>query len=698
MKKLLLILLVLAMTLSVFASCNGKKDENTPAPTDAPTEQPTEQPTEKPTDENEDNKKPEYETITVAKALELCGEEPGFMTEERYYIRATVLSIDNAQYGAMTIGDDTGTISVYGTYSADGSIGYAAMEEKPYKGDEVLLHCILQNYNGTKEVQNARLIEFKKGRTEVNEADYTEMSVADARGTEVGKKVKVDGVVAKITYADGMIPMGIYLVDDTNSIYVYDSDLAQRVAIGNKITILASKTYWILASEKANAEKFGYQGCCQLEEVTLLSNDEQTNEVDLSWVEESSVKEILETPVSQSITTTIFKVDALVKKVEGTGFTNYYFYDIDGTTGSYTYTQCSGADFAWLDEFDGKICTVYLSVINAKSTATDCFFRLLPIAVIDENYTFDLNEVNNFVLEYHVLDQLQPSYSADPAITLITSVSSELLGFEGATVSYSSNNTDVVYIENNDGTLVLHCKNPGNATIVITCEYNGKSSVSRVDLTVEEPEEFETITIADAKDKQVGEEVIIKGIVGPSVVNKSGFYLFDETGMVTITVNGDVFDKIAIGNEVILKGKRDVFKEDGKTHAGQIAISNCELLANNYGDHDYHTFDFTEGKDLAYIAGLDVNEQYSDQVFVITATIDLVSTPYYTSLKLTDGETSLNLYSSSANQYPFLLELGGQEVTIEIAPCNWNDKSGYAGCVLAVETQDGWVLNTWNFD
>ena len=43
------------------------------------------------------------------------------------------------------------------------------MEDKAFEGDEVLLHCILQNYNGTKEVKNARLIEFTRAEVVIDE-------------------------------------------------------------------------------------------------------------------------------------------------------------------------------------------------------------------------------------------------------------------------------------------------------------------------------------------------------------------------------------------------------------------------------------------------------------------------------------------------------------------------------------------------
>ena len=130
MKRILILLLVLAMTLTVLAGCNENNttnptDASTDAPTDAPTDKPTEEPTEEPTDSNEGEEDDwaEYDTITIAEALELCG-EPGNLTTERYYIRATIISVDNPQYGQMTIGDETGTIMVYGTYSADGEINY----------------------------------------------------------------------------------------------------------------------------------------------------------------------------------------------------------------------------------------------------------------------------------------------------------------------------------------------------------------------------------------------------------------------------------------------------------------------------------------------------------------------------------------------------------------------------------------------
>lgn len=641
----------------------------------------------------------EYAIITVAEALELCGEE-GNVTAERYYIRGTILSVDNAQYGAMTITDGTGTISVYGTYSADGSVNYSELDEKPYKGDTVLLWCILQNYNGTKEVKNARLIDFRAAETGgVDPADYTEMTVAMAREAETGTKIKTTGVVARITYANGYKPSGVYLIDSTGSIYVYDGDLAARVEIGNEITVLASKTYWVLEDEQANAQKHGYGGCCQLEDVTLLENDGGEHDFDKMWIEESTVKSILEIPVSENVTTNIYKVTALVSKKVGTGFTNYYFYDLDGKTGAYTYTQCNGGDFAWLDEFDGKICTVYLSPMNAKSTSTDCYFRFIPISVADEGFTFDLADAPKHVVEYYGLPQFLESYSGNPRKELITEVSSELLGFEGVTLTYSSSNTDVVSFAEADGKAIMNCRTAGKATVTVTGKYGEAEYSSDIEISVILADEPDSITVGAAVGTAVGETVVVKGIVGPSLVNRDGFYLIDETGVIAVTVkDSSVWEGLAVGQEVILTGKRTTVTKGTNSSFGQSCISDAEIVLNNYGEHEYSSETFITDKTLADIYALDATEDHSTSVYVVKATVNVTETQYYTKIALTDDGKTLTLYCSSANQYSWLKAYAGQEITLEIAPCNWNDKTFYAGCALAVIAEDGTrTVNTLNF-
>ena len=641
--------------------------------------------------------------LTCAEATQLCA-EPGYNSKKRLYVRGTILQISNPTYGEMTIEDETGSLYVYGTYSSDGVKRYSELEEKPYAGDEVLLYGILENFNGSAELKSAWIKDFVHHEEVFNEADYTQMSIDAAREIKTGEKVIISGVVARITYANGRIPSGFYLVDETNSIYVYDSQIAPRVEIGNKIKIAASKDFWILDTEMENASKFGYEGCCQVTKVHLLSNDEGKNDFDKSWIKASTVKKIMNTPVTENITTTIFKVNALVKKAEGTGFINYYFNDIDGITGSYTYTQCNGGDFAWLDEFDGKICTVYLSAINAKSSASGCSWRFIPIEVKDEGYTFDSKNACEFAIEYFGVDQFLTSYMSDPSLELITTVSSSLLGLTDIRLSYiSSDPSKIAFVEENNK-LIMHALLEGKVTITIKASYMSYEFSKDIEVVYSAVEIPNTITVKEAIDSDAltdgGTDVIVRGIVGPSLVNRDGFYLIDSTGVIAITTSKDVLAKVNLGNEVILQGKRTLFGHEGNYY-GQSVILDCNLIVNLYGSNEYSRETFDDTKTLEDLLSMSTAEDHTTQVYVLDVTIEVVEQDRFSNIYLvstTDAEKKMQLYTSSASQYNWLKKYAGETIRIELALCNWNKKNPFKGCVLSVENADGvFEYNILNF-
>lgn len=643
-------------------------------------------------------------TITIAEAIEIAKANPAGTTQ-RYYIRATVVTVSNPAYGEMTIQDETGEIYVYGTYSFDGVLSFPQIESTPVKGDEVLLHCTLGVHNETPEVKNARLIEFVHNETPFDEKDYTEMTIAEARDANEGAKVKISGTVAQITYANGLKPSGVILVDGTSSIYIYGVDVAGQVKVGNTITVAGDRANWILDSEVSNAEKYGYKGSCQLDNATVIANDGEVNEFDKTWITETTVKAIMDTPVTENITNKIFKVNALVKKAPGTGFVNYYIDDIDGVTGSYVYTQCNGGDFKWLDEFDGKICTVYMVVQNAKSTGTGCVWRLLPIEVIDEGYEFDMTKAAEYAVKYHGVGQFLDNYTGDPALALTSTVSSELLGFEGAALTYTSNNEAVVYFTTDEnGVVTFHCGKAGKATVTVTATHGENTYSEDVEIVVVPNVEVEYIEVADAIKAEVDATVTVKGIVGPSVVNKDGFYFFGEDGSVITVVlksAGD-FSQIAIGNEIILTGRREHHVKDtcDGSYVGQACIMDAEIIANYYGNHPYSTEKFVTDKTVEDLRNLDIMTDYSTTVFVTKAKVVVEETSFYTNLKVTslDGQVKISLYCSSAGQYSWLKAYSGQTVTLELAACNWNDKAYWAFCALALVNEDGSkIYNELNF-
>ena len=692
-KSLFCLLFVAALSISL-ASCVFVYEPIEP-------DTPTDPDTPVVPDEPKPSIKDDYDCITIAEAIELAIAAGDTLTADSYYIYGTIVKVSNSLYGEMTITDGVNELYIYGVYSGDGNTRYDAMDEKPVAGDEVVLYGKLKTYNGTPEMDRGYLQAFNHVKQDIDASDYVEMTIKDAREAEVGKLVKLTGVVSQITYAFGQVPNGFFLVDNTSSIYVYGSEVTGNVKEGNTVTVIGEKTYYVLDSEKANAEKFGYDGCCQIQNVSLIENDKQVSEYDKSWIQETTIKDIIDTPISENITTLIYKVKGLISKAEGTGFTNYYINDIDGKTGTYTYTACNGSDFAWLDQYDGKICTVYVTAINAKSTSTGCFWRFLPIEVIDEGYTFNLDDAAEYALKYHVAEQFLNEYTANPELELITKVDNELIGVSGVEISYSSSNTNVAYFETVDDKVIFNTKESGTATITVTATYGDVTATKEIELTVSKPITYDSITVLEAINTADDTEVIVKGIVMSSLVNQNGFYLNDGTGVIAVVfANAADLDLISLGNEVIIKGTKDHKVKDSYTGKGQINIYNAELLVNNYGNHEYDTSTFITGKTVNDLYNLSINEDHSTDVYIIEGIVKFNVSAYFTSVSITneDGSVSLTLYSSSAAQYSFLEAFADQKVTLEIAACNWNSKNYYATCVVSVISGGIKVVNNSNFN
>ena len=84
-------------------------------------------------------------------------------TNVSYYVKGTVVSVDNTTYGNMTIRDEAGkTLYVYGVYDSTGANRYDSMANAPVAGDEVVLFGPVKRYvyNGkvTIELLNARVM------------------------------------------------------------------------------------------------------------------------------------------------------------------------------------------------------------------------------------------------------------------------------------------------------------------------------------------------------------------------------------------------------------------------------------------------------------------------------------------------------------------------------------------------------------
>jgi len=100
----------------------------------------------------------EYPCITIAEALEIARGYVSSASTESYYVVATVTDITRASSGRMYIKDATGTIYVYKSTYHDGS---KISETDLAVGDELIIYGTLRNYQGTLEIEQGTVIDYR---------------------------------------------------------------------------------------------------------------------------------------------------------------------------------------------------------------------------------------------------------------------------------------------------------------------------------------------------------------------------------------------------------------------------------------------------------------------------------------------------------------------------------------------------------
>ena len=642
-------------------------------------------------DNNDQNQTPTYDVVSLSEAV--ADFEASADMFKSYTLELTVRKVKDDINGSLSTFDESGTNITVNMLFANGEggsrIDFADLEAKPDEGDKIIIKANIKNEDGKIVIWRAELLDFTAGELAVD-------NLAKIRSYEDGTDVTASGTVAAITYSGGakMEPCGVILVDSSSSIYVYSKSVAEAVKVGNTVTVEGTIGHWVLADEQTNADKFGYKGSCQIENASLVDNDGKTSDFDKSWIEEISVKELLEIPVTENVTTKLYKVNALVKEIPGEGFTNYYFFDLDGTTGTYAYTQCNGKDFSWVRDFDGKFCTVYITPLNAKSTSSDCYFRFLPVHIVDEGFTFDAKNAPEYAVKYHGLTQLKSNYTGDPELSLIGSVSSELLGFDGVALEYLSSDEAIIKFTKTSDGYVMNCPGFGTATVTVVATLGEVEYRGTIEITVTEPEEVPSITPEEAIAATEGEEITVKGIVGPSFVhaNRRGFYLIGQNGGVIAISFMNVSDlkDIEIGNTVILKGTRSSIKDNSdKTTPKHLYVDNAVLVSNLYGLAEIPANAITDIA-LASLTGA----TDTTAIYRTTATVTYDPEGYNKNFYLGNIQTYAN---SPLSQYSFLEAFNNKTVTVLVSMTSWNGKDPKP-TVLGVITEDGTVLyNNYSF-
>ena len=108
---------------------------------------------------NEPGSEPD-DVLTIEEAIALGQTmEHNTFTEEKYNVTGVITEVYNTQYGNMKLTDAAGNIlTIYGSYNADGTVRYDAMDVQPVAGDTVTIYGIVGQYNGTSQIKNGWIV------------------------------------------------------------------------------------------------------------------------------------------------------------------------------------------------------------------------------------------------------------------------------------------------------------------------------------------------------------------------------------------------------------------------------------------------------------------------------------------------------------------------------------------------------------
>ena len=230
---------------------------------------------------NEESKDTDGMKLTIAEAIERCkkvGETP---TTIKYKLTGKVIEVQNETYGNLVIEDSTGSILIYGCYSADGADRYDAMDNYPQVGDTITVYGVLMSYKGeTPQMKNAWCLSGGTGKrdsgnndsgnTGAEDTDGMTLTIAEAieRCNKAGEtpttiKYKLTGKVIEVqneTYGN------LVIEDSTGSILIYgcySADGADRYdamdnypQVGDTITV-----YGVLMSYKGETPQMKNAWC-----------------------------------------------------------------------------------------------------------------------------------------------------------------------------------------------------------------------------------------------------------------------------------------------------------------------------------------------------------------------------------------------------------------------------------------------------
>ena len=235
-------------------------------------------------------------TLTVQEAIALGeSKDHNTYTEGKYYVVGEITEVYNTQYGNMKIKDAEGNIlTVYGTYSADGSTRYDAMDVKPVAGDTVKVYGIIGQFNGTAQIKNGWIVEHTPAETPVepdpkpaDPTPDTTLTIKDALALGASKDHN--------TYTDGKY----YVVGEITEVYnTQYGNMKIKDAEGNILTVYG--TYSADGSTRYDAMDVKPVAGDTVKVYGIVGQFNGTAQIKNGWIVEHTPAETPETNVPET--------------------------------------------------------------------------------------------------------------------------------------------------------------------------------------------------------------------------------------------------------------------------------------------------------------------------------------------------------------------------------------------------------------
>lgn len=506
--------------------------------------------------------------------------------------------------------------------------------------------------------------------------------ISSLRTATTGSEYTIAGVVSNFVYTGQGTPYitGMFVTDQTGSVYVFGEDTAKSVSLKNYVVIKGNKTYYIPETDSGSAPAVNYIGALQLTSPELLYTDKSTtNPIPEGGITTTySLSGIINTPLSTDITGNIYRIKCRIRKVPGSGFTNYYIDDLNRLDTILCYTQSNGKDFAYLDSYDGESVFIIANIILGKPGTNS--WRLYPSNIIS-NTVVSAEEEATYALE-RALKEFPASYGDSLEVTF--SKTDTLLA--GVTRSISCTSDHVAIVENaDDYTLNFTVDTTTTCDISISATYDSVTKTGSKTITLGNKPAYTAITLAQAKAKSDGETVTVDAVVTRLVYKSgtdaaTGAFIADDTATFFVYNGADylnALEGVVEGNKIAFSGTitHYISNADNATansYSGDFQIADMTLIYNDQVLHAIPTAAITESS-IQAISETPATTNISGMTYKVTGKIIKTVSTYYSTYNIKDvtGTYSLNLYSQkNGSEFTWLDTHLDTEITLYLGVQN----------------------------